>query len=405
MKTLYTVLIFIFSLNSFAIEYGIERIEKSGFDHLFVGKKLAVLTHAAAQTENGTHLIDILFKRYQLLKIFSPEHGLRTLADEWVDNGVDSVTGLPVISLYKKSSKAPEVKDLEGIDAVVIDLQDVGVRYYTYFSTIAELMKVSGKLGVEVIILDRPNLIGGNILEGIVLDQELTGKFVSYYDVPSRHGMSLGELSNMINQEKNLNVKLTIVPVKDWFRENVLFTLTRQWIPPSPAIVEKEQVALYALWGFLENFNIAVGRGLTNELAFKVIGAPWISEAEAVAFSNSLNQLGFEGVSFSPFCWEVTRSTHKGERVHGVKINWNLKEIRTDEFNYKVSQTLYRHFKERLTINGLAIPILGSKKMFEAIRSQVPWENFKQEIDDKLELFKKRRRPYLLYESVISDPS
>jgi len=405
MKTISALLLFFFSLSSFALEYGIDRLEKAEFDHLFVGKKLAVLTHAAAQSENGTHLIDILFKRYPLLKIFSPEHGLRTIADEWVENGVDSVTGLPVISLYKKSSKAPDVKDLEGIDAVVIDLQDVGVRYYTYFSTIAELMKVSGKLGVEVIILDRPNLIGGTILEGIVLDQELTGKFVSYYDVPSRHGMTLGELANMINKEKNLNVTLTIIPVKDWFRENVLFTLDRKWIPPSPAIVEKEQVALYALWGFLENFNLAVGRGQTNELAFKVIGAPWISQSEAEEFSNSLNQLGFEGVQFTHFSWEVTRSTFKGERVQGVKISWNHAELRTDEFNYKVSQTLYRHFRDRLTLNGLALPILGSKKMLEAIRTQVPWKDFKQEIDDKLELFKKRRRPFLLYESIILDPS
>lgn len=379
------------------MEFGIDRLGEAPVANILSGKNLAVLTHAAGKAKDGTHLIDSLNKNYTLKKIFAPEHGLRTMADDWVEDGNDEATGLPVISLYKRGSKAPKPEDLKGIDAIVIDLQDVGVRYYTYFSTIAEVMKVCATLNVEVFILDRPNLLGGLLVEGKVLDAALTGGFASYYTVPTRHGMTLGELAHMFNVEKKLGAKLTVVTASGWARENMLTTLDRPWLAPSPALVDIDQVGLYAMWGALEDFNISVGRGLTNELAFKVLGAPWITKEESQTLAARLNALNFSQVKFKSYSWKVTRAIHVGKIANGVMIEWNGKEVRTDEFVYKVSSILVKMFKDRLNISSMSPGAYGSQTMVDAIKTAKPWESYKSVIDADLEKFQTRRQEFLLY--------
>lgn len=397
MKNLLFVLLFLLSYSTLAIDYGLDRLSTPEVSAKLSGKKLAVLTHAAGRDKNGLHLIDLLFKSFTLKKIFAPEHGLRTMSDDWVDNGTDTDTGLPVISLYKRTSKAPTAKDLEGIDAIVIDLQDVGVRYYTYFSTIAEVMKAAAPLNVEIILLDRPNLLGGKIMEGKVLDASLAGSFTAYHTVPTRHAMTLGELAQMINAENNMKVKLTIIPVDGWKRENLLFNMDRPWIAPSPALLDLEQVGLYAIWGTLENFNLAVGRGQVNDEAFRVLGSPWITTAESMTLSKELNALGIPGLTFEAYSWLVTRAMHTGQRAQGVKIFWDKTEVRTDEFTYKVASTLVRLFSDRLNIEKMSPATYGSDSMVSAIKKGTLWEAFSPLMDKELEDFKIRRKPFLLY--------
>lgn len=397
MKTLLTLLIFSLSCTLLAMDYGIDRLDEPAVMKNFEGKNLAVLTHAAAKSKDGTHLIDFLHQKFALKKIFAPEHGLRTMADDWVEDGTDEATGLPVISLYKRGSKAPRPEDLKGIDAIVIDLQEVGVRYYTYFSTIAEVMKATAPLKVEVILLDRPNLLGGEIMEGKVLDENLAGSFTAYHTVPTRHGMTLGELALMINAEKKIGSRLTVIPAQDWKRENLLFSSDRTWLAPSPALINIDQVGLYALWGTLENFNVAVGRGTTNELAFRVLGAPWITPRESQKLAQELNALAFKGMTFTPYSWKVTRAIHAGKEAHGVQLTWTGEEVRTDEFTYKVASTLVRLFPDRISHNQMAPQSYGSQSMIEAIRTQKPWESFQKIIDEELKQFRQRRQPYLLY--------
>jgi uncharacterized protein YbbC (DUF1343 family) len=380
-----------------ALDYGIDRLSESEIAQKFNGKNLAVLTHSAAKTKTGIHLIDFLHQKFQLKKIFAPEHGLRTLADDWIEDGTDESTGLSVISLYKRGAKAPRAEDLQGIDAIVIDLQDVGVRYYTYFSTIAEVMKATAPLNVEVILLDRPNLLGGEIVEGKVLDEELAGNFISYHTVPTRHGMTLGELALMINEEKKIGSRLTIIPVFGWKRENILALNERPWISPSPALTEITQVRYYNLWGTMENFNLSVGRGKTNELAFKVIGSPWITPKESIELARQLNELKIEGAVFTPVNWKVTRAIYEGSQAFGVQLKLNDKEIRSDELTYKVSSVLSKMFPERLTMSALAPNFYGSKQIVNSIKSNIPWEDLQSSIDLEIENFKQRRAPYLLY--------
>lgn len=397
MKNLLFILLALTSFSTFSMDYGLDRLSSPEVSAKLLGKKLAVLTHAAGRDKNGLHLIDLLFKGFTLKKIFAPEHGLRTMADDWVEDGFDTDTGLPVISLYKRTSKGPTAKDLEGIDAIVIDLQDVGVRYYTYFSTIAEVMKAAASLNVEIILLDRPNLLGGKIVEGKVLDAGLAGSFTAYHTVPTRHGMTLGELALMINAEKQMKVNLTIIPVSGWDRENLLFTIDRPWIAPSPALLDLEQVGLYAIWGTLENFNLAVGRGQVNDQAFKVLGAPWITAAESVTLAKELNALGISGISFEPHSWVVTRATYTGQKAQGVKIFWDGSEVRTDEFTYKAASLLVRLYKGRLNIEKMSPASYGSVSMVEGIKKGTSWGEFSKVIDSELEEFKKRRESFLLY--------
>ena len=396
-KLILTLFISIFSLSCLALDYGLDRLNEPAISAKIHGKTLAVLTHAAARTKSGEHLIDILFKNYDLQKIFAPEHGLRTMADDWVGDGTDEATGLPVISLYKRGTRAPNAADLVGINAVVIDLQDVGVRYYTYFSTIAEVMKACAASNVEVILLDRPNLLGGLIVEGKVLDVNLAGSFTAYHTVPTRHGMTLGELAQMVNAEKSLNVKLTVIPAAGWSRESLLTNTERSWIAPSPALTELSQVGLYAIWGTLEDFNIAVGRGTNNDQAFKILGAPWITPAESINLAAELNKLGFKGATFTPYNWTVTRAVHVGKKAYGVKLAWTGEEIRTDEFTYKVSSHLVTQFKGRINSSAMSPQSYGSASMVNAIRAGTTWESYRKVIDPELEAFKTRRLPYLLY--------
>jgi uncharacterized protein YbbC (DUF1343 family) len=234
-------------------------------------------------------------------------------------------------------------------------------------------------------------------MEGKILDANLAGSFTAYHTVPTRHGMTLGELALMVNAEKKIGAKLSVISAVGWARENLLFSSDRPWLAPSPALVNIDQVGLYAMWGTLENFNLAVGRGKTNEQAFRVLGAPWITRAESITLAQALNDLGFNVVEFKAYSWKVTRALYEGQDVNGVSLEWQGLEVRTDEFTYKVASTLVKLFKDRLTTNQMSPQSYGSQTMIEAIKALKPWETYQNVIDGELEEFKLRRIPYLLY--------
>ncbi len=397
LRSLLFLFFLLLSFQSLALDFGIDRLHEDDVQAKLKNKRLAVLTHAAGVNKSGAHLIDELYSTYQLIKIFAPEHGLRTLNDEWVDDGVDENTGLPVISLYKNGSRAPAPKDLMDIDAIVVDLQDVGLRYYTYFSTIAEIMKVAAQTKVEMIILDRPNLLGGHVIEGKLLDSNLSGNFISYHTVPTRHGMTLGELALMLNQEMGLGTKLQIITAKDWKRETLLDQFDRSWIAPSPALTTLEQVKYYALWGSLEHFNLAVGRGINNDQAFRVLGAPWITKSEAHILAQTLNKLGFATVRFSFVEWDVTRDLYKGQHAYGVKLDLLGDLPVTDEFTYKVSSVLQKLFSDRLVFSKNAARFYGSESLVKGLQQGHSWTEFEANIRLENQSFQIRRLPFLLY--------
>jgi uncharacterized protein YbbC (DUF1343 family) len=209
--------------------------------------------------------------------------------------------------------------------------------------------------------------------------------------------MTLGELALMINAEKKIGAKLTVIPASGWARENLLLTTERPWLAPSPALTAIDQVGLYAMWGTLENFNLAVGRGKTNEHAFRILGAPWITQAESIKLSEILNALGFRGATFKPYSWKVTRALYSGEEANGVVLAWDGQEVRTDEFTYKVASLLVKMFPGRINMNQMSPQSYGSQSMIEAIKNLKPWDSYKIVIEADLEKFKARREAFLLY--------
>ncbi len=392
-------LVFVFMSQAFAYDYGIDRLREPALESKLENRKVALLVHAASVDRTGTHLIDLLYPRFPVKKIFVPEHGLRSLNDGWIKDGVDEKTGLPVLSLYQERSRAPRAQDLADVDVIVMDLQDVGVRYYTYFSTIAEFVKVASSMGKEMILLDRPNPLGGSAVEGEILDPSLEGAFISYFTIPTRHGMTLGELIRMYVAEKNIPAKLEVVTVTGWSREPVIDTPDRPWTPSSPAIQTHEQVLLYSLWGSLEHFNLSVGRGKTNELAFRVIAAPWISEVESETLSADLNSLGFKGVVFLPCRFVASRDIHLGQTVRGVSVELTEGhlELRSDRMTQVISSLLYERFGDRLVFSKFAPNYYGSEGMIQSIRKKQSWEDLMTSLDLKIDSFRKRRKPHLLY--------
>jgi uncharacterized protein YbbC (DUF1343 family) len=380
-----------------AYDYGIDRLVEPEVVSRLEGRRVAVLAHAASVDREGRHLIDLVYPRFKLKKIFVPEHGLRSVNDGWIKDGVDEKTGLPVLSLYQERSRAPKAEDLTDIDVVVMDLQDVGVRYYTYFSTIAEFIKVAAKLNKQILLLDRPNLLGGQVVEGETLSSEFEGNFISYFNVPTRHGMTLGELAKLFVAEKKISAKLEVISVKGWAREPVFANADRPWTPSSPAIVSLDQVFLYALWGSLEHFNLSVGRGQTNESAFRVIGAPWITVAEAEQMAADWNTMGFEGLVFVPHTFKVTRAIYQGMDVNGVRLELTpgFEKLRTDEVTYRLSADLAQRFQARLQFSKYAVNYYGSDWFLNSIQENRPWVQVRDRVDVGIDEFASRKLPHL----------
>jgi uncharacterized protein YbbC (DUF1343 family) len=383
-----------------ALDYGIDRLDEVSVRSELEGKRLAVLAHAASVDRDGRHVIDLLRSRHRLVKIFTPEHGLRSLEDGYIGDGTDPESGLPVVSLYKKEGRTPRPEDLFDVDVIVMDLQDVGMRYYTYFSTLAGFMKVAAKLGKTVILLDRPNPIGGERVEGSVLDTTLAGHFIAYHTVPTRHGMTLGELALLYLTEARISLPIRVIGVTGWKRGFFGSDFGRVWRASSPALPDIEQVELYALIGALEQFNLSVGRGLTNGSAFRVFGAPWITEEESISLAGHLNALGLAGLVFFPHQQRVTRAIYEGQDIRGIRIELvgsPSDRVRSDEALFRISGILLGRFSGRLMFGKFADLYFGNPDWRTAWSEGRTWETFSSTLDRDLTAFRARRAPFLLY--------
>ncbi|MEP6915010.1 MAG: DUF1343 domain-containing protein, partial [Acidobacteriota bacterium] len=294
-----------------AVLSGIDVLRASGFAALR-GKRIGLLTNHTGRARDGATTIDLLHaaKDVTLVRLFSPEHGIRGILDASVPSATDE-TGLPIQSLYGETRR-PTSAMLEGIDALVIDLQDIGARFYTYMTTMAYVMEEAAKRQVAVVVLDRPNPIGGFQVEGPTLDKASLS-FVGYFPMPIRHGMTLGELAKLFNGENKIGADLTVIPIKNWNREAWFDSTGLPWINPSPNMRNLTQATLYPGIGAIEGTNISVGRG--TDTPFEQIGAPWV---DGVALSGALNARSLPGVRFYPVRFTPTSSKYANEECGGV---------------------------------------------------------------------------------------
>ncbi len=295
-----------------AVLSGIDVLRADGFAAL-QGKRVGLVTNHTGRARDGATTIDLLYgaKDVTLVRLFSPEHGIRGILDANVPSTKDEKTGLTIYSLYGETRR-PTAEMLEGIDTIVIDLQDVGTRFYTYMTTMAYVMEEAAKRKVAVMVLDRPNPINGFQIEGPTMDKSGLG-FTAYFPMPIRHGMSLGELARLFNAENAIGADLTVVPLKNWKRDAWFDATGLPWINPSPNMRNLLQATLYPGIGAIEGSNVSVGRG--TDTPFEQIGAPWINGVE---LADALNGRNLAGVRFYPVRFTPASSKYANEECGGV---------------------------------------------------------------------------------------
>lgn len=371
---------------------GIDVLERDGFKQL-QGLRIGLVTNQTGRDRGGRSTIDIFFKapNVKLVALFSPEHGIRGLADEKVSDTKDEQTGLPIFSLYGESRR-PKAEQLKELDALVYDIQDIGVRFYTYIATLGYVMEEAGKAKLPIFVLDRPNPINGNEVEGPIADADKLS-FTAYHTLPVRHGLTIGELARLYNDERHLNADLRVIKMEGW-RRGMWFDATGLvWINPSPNMRSLTEAALYPGIGLLETTNLSVGRG--TDTPFEVVGAPWLDGPKLASY---LNERRIAGVRFVPVRFKPSSSVFKNEECSGINLLiTNRSQFQSVLTGIEIAVALRRLFPvdwkvdsySRLLVNADALEHLKrGDSAAEMVRS---W-------DASLENFRRARARALLYQ-------
>jgi uncharacterized protein YbbC (DUF1343 family)/CubicO group peptidase (beta-lactamase class C family) len=374
------------------VETGLDVLESEKFAPLH-GLRVGLITNNSGIDSEGRSNIDLLLHApgVKLAAIFSPEHGLAGTADSEVASTVDPRTKLPIYSLYGETRR-PTDKMLEGLDALVFDIQDVGVRFYTYSATLGYSLEAAGQKGIPIYVLDRPNPITGFYVEGPVLDPDLRS-FVGYFQLPVRHGMTFGELAEMFNQEKKLAAKLHVIKMRGWERTEWLDDTGSQWINPSPNLRNLMEVTLYPGVGMVEGSNLSVGRG--TDTPFEVLGAPWIDGAKLAEY---LNGRQIQGVRFLSVKFTPRENRFSGETCHGVQfVLLDRQALDSPELGVELAGALYKLFPHDFQLDK-TLALVGSRDVLEGIKQDRDPRRMAYEWQQKgLEAFRELRSKYLLY--------
>jgi uncharacterized protein YbbC (DUF1343 family)/CubicO group peptidase (beta-lactamase class C family) len=359
---------------------GIDVLRTSGYEALR-GMRIGLVTNQSGTDGSGNPTIDVLRSApgVTLVALFSPEHGIRGLADENVNDGVDAITGLPIYSLYGERRK-PSSEQLAGLDALVFDIQDIGTRFYTYIATMGLAMEAAADAHVKFIVLDRVNPIGGDVVEGPMLEGERN--FTGWHDLPVRHGMTVGELAKMFREERKIDVDLTVIPVRGWKREQWQDEAGLAWINTSPNMRSLNAAALYPGIGLLER-AISVGRGTATP--FEVLGTPYIDGAKLIA------ELGpTPGVQLAPIRFTPTASIHQGKECGGIRITiTDRRALRSVTLGLRIAAALHRLYPGQFPLDELQ-PLLRNQSTLNALRDG-------RVQDGVSEAFMERRAKFLLY--------
>ena len=373
------------------------------------GQRVGLVVNHTALVDT-THLIDLVHAApgVTLGALFGPEHGLRGTADagEKVDDGIDDRTGAPVFSLYGETRR-PTPEMLADLDVLVFDIQDVGARFYTYISTMGLAMQAAAEAGLDFVVLDRPNPLGGAYVGGFVLEPPHTS-FVGQYPIPVAHGLTVGELARMIQGEGWLpgldSLRLEVVEMAGWQRPMTWAATGLPWIRPSPNIPDAETALIYAGAGFFEAADASEGRG--TETPFRLLGAPW---ADADALADTLNARGLPGVRFEPAHFTPrsipgmsSNPKLEGEAVHGVRyVVTDADAFRSVEAGMHVLHAFYEQ-AEAAGEDFIARPdwltrLAGTERLGALLTSGARPEAIIAAWQAEVETFRRQRQPYLLY--------
>ena len=346
------------------VQTGIDLLRSSGFAAL-KNLKVGLVTNHTSRARDGAATIDLLAGAtgVTLVSLFSPEHGIRGNVDARVPSETDEKTGRPIHSLYGTTER-PTSEMLAGLDAIVIDLQDVGARFYTYMTTMAYVMEEAASRKIKVFVLDRPNPIGGVQIEGPGMAPP-TPAFTSYFpSMPIRHGMTMGELARLFNGEKKIGTDLTVIAMKNWRRDEWFDDTGLTWVNPSPNMRTLYAAAAYPGLGAFETTNISVGRG--TDTPFQQIGAPWI---DGQRLSDALSARRIAGVRFYPVRFTPTSDLFANQECQGVFIViTDRAALRPVRLGVEIASALYKMFPAQFRIDS-AQRLFGSSDGLARIKA------------------------------------
>jgi uncharacterized protein YbbC (DUF1343 family)/CubicO group peptidase (beta-lactamase class C family) len=384
------------------VKTGIDVLEEHNFDFL-VGangsapkKRIGLLTNQTGVDSQGRRTIDVLAQApgVSLEAIFSPEHGVTGELDTTnVSNSRDAATGVTVYSVYgaKDADRRPPIDVLRNLDAVVVDFQDVGVRFYTYPATLGYFLEAAAKSGTRIVVLDRPDPITGSIVQGPVSD---AGKesFVNYHPVPVRHGLTTGELARLFNGERGINAKLDVVPLEGWQRGDWYDSTGLGWINPSPNMRSLTEATLYPGVGMVEGTNVSVGRG--TDTPFELLGAPWIKGRELAKY---LNERNIAGVRFVPITFTPTTSNYAGQRCEGVNLVLISRAVLDGpELGIELASALRKLYPQNFKMERM-VELLISEQVYQALLDGRDPHRIAQDWQEQVDKFQQVRQKYLLY--------
>ena len=391
------------------VKTGIDVLEADHFKELAElatshdGKlRVGLLTNQTGIDGQGHRTIDVLANDASqavpglaLTTLLSPEHGIAGSLDQpGVPSTIDAATGLPVISLYgaTDAQRRPSLDTLRTLDAVIIDLQDAGVRFYTYETVLGYFLEAAAQTGTQIIVLDRPNPITGSFVQGPLSDP---GKesYVNYMPIPIRHGMTIGELARFFNQQRHLNASLTIVPLQGWQRGDWFDSTGLTWINPSPNLRDLEEATLYPALGLIESTNMSVGRG--TDTPFEIFGAPWI---EGRVFAQFLNHRYLPGVRFLPVDFTPQKPyPYAGELCHGVRVLLTERNVLdAPELGLEFASALHRLYPEKFQILKM-MTILENQSVLDDLAAGHDPQRIAESWRDALDAFEQERQNALLY--------
>ena len=378
------------------------------------GKNIGLVTNQSAVTSDLRHVVDLLHRGrgWKLTTLFGPEHGIWGEAQDMahVDHSTDPMTGLTVYSLYGASENdlAPRRELLKNLDALVIDLQDIGSRYYTFIYTMALCMRTAAEAGVQVIVLDRPNPIDGVHLEGNIREEKFSS-FVGMFPLPTRHAMTAGELAQYFNKVFQLNCDLIVIPMRGWRRSMWWGDTGLPWVIPSPNMPTVSTATVYPGMCLIEGTNLSEGRGTTHP--FELFGAPWL---DPFKLAEKLNAIGLPGIRFRPHYFLPTFQKHAGKVCGGVELHvtnraefepyrtglWCVKvarDLNPEKFDWR--RETYEFVSDRLAIDLLA----GSARYRELVEDGGNIDEWVATWEEPLREFAKTREEFLLYRASDAD--
>lgn len=392
------------SISAQRVKTGIEVLKSQDFKALN-GLRVGLVTNPTGVDNNLQSDIDILAAapNVKLVALFGPEHGLRgsAHAGSAVGNNADPETGLPVYSLYGKN-RMPSPEMLKGIDVLVYDIQDIGCRSFTYISTLANIMKAAAQSHIKVIVLDRPNPLGGEKIEGNLVEDDCIS-FVSQIKVPYIYGLTPGELALLLNGENLLGVKcdLEVIKMKKWKRRMTYEDTGLPWVLSSPHIPEAVTAPFYAVSGIvgeLDNFSIGVG----YTLPFRLFGSSWI---EASAFAGRMNALRLPGVRFRPIYYTPFYGSGKGQELQGVQVYFtDYRRARLCDTQFYILQELYKLYPTHDILaqasqnrKDMIDKVCGSKQIRQLFMKRHLWSDAKPYWDKDVDAFRQTAKKYYLY--------